>query len=349
VSEQAPADARKTGRVDAVDCARGLALIGMAAYHLGWDLADFRFVSPMFPFSPSMRFVSHIVGCAFLGLVGVSLALAHRDRLNLPAFWRRLATVAGAAALVTAASIVFAPGQGIWFGILHCIAAASLFALPFVEAPAWASLLAGGTAIVLPFFVQSTLFDPPALLWLGLGEALPNTLDWYPLLPWAGVVLIGLGLARLPGALPRLISPWRWRAKSGPARGICFAGRHSLVVYLVHQPILIGLVATAASSGLFATDPPKQDYRAFLSACEQACVAHGSPAEDLRERMPMHSRVASGRGSPARRGELPVTPCLQEKRPRGGSACGAKPWYFTCLPETYVGAAEKITGSMMTN
>ena len=81
---------------------------------------------------------------------------------------------------------------------------------------------------MIPFFVHSTLFDPPALLWLGLGVALPNTLDWYPLLPWAGVVLIGLGLARLPGVLARLTSPGRWRASSGPARAVCFAGRHSL-------------------------------------------------------------------------------------------------------------------------
>ena len=133
---KAPAEGwRKTGRIDAVDCARGLALIGMAVYHLIWDLADFRLVSPLLPFSPPMRLLSHTVAIAFLALVGVSLALAHRDRLNLPAFWRRLAIVAGAAALVTASSLVFAPGQGIWFGILHCIAVASLVALPFVEAP----------------------------------------------------------------------------------------------------------------------------------------------------------------------------------------------------------------------
>ena len=278
---KAPAEGwRKTGRIDAVDCARGLALIGMAVYHLIWDLADFRLVSPLLPFSPPMRLLSHTVAIAFLALVGVSLALAHRDRLNLPAFWRRLAIVAGAAALVTAGSLVFAPGQGIWFGILHCIAVASLVALPFVEAPPWASLLAGAAAIALPFFIHSALFDPPALLWLGLGEALPSTLDWRPLLPWAGVVLIGLGLARLPWVLPWLASPWRWRAKFVPARGVCLAGRHSLAVYLVHQPILIGLVAAAAAPGLLATEPaPKPDYRAFLAACERACVAHGRGSE----------------------------------------------------------------------
>ena len=134
---------------------------------------------------------------AFLALVGVSLALAHRNGLNLRAFWRRLAIVAGAAALVTAGSFVFAPSEPITFGILHCIAVASLIAAPFVTAPAWASLAMGFAAIAAPWLGRSTLFDPPWLLWLGLGEALPNTLDWRPLLPWAGVVFLGLGVARL--------------------------------------------------------------------------------------------------------------------------------------------------------
>jgi hypothetical protein len=201
-AETAPSDRppKPGGRVDSVDCVRGVALIGMALYHLSWDLADYRLVSPTLPFSPPMRLFSHVVACAFLALVGVSLALAHRDRLNLPAFWRRLAVVGGAAALLTGASLVFAPGEGIWFGILHCIAVASLLALPFIGAPAFASLLAGAIAIAIPFFVQSTLFDPPALMWLGLGVALPNTLDWRPLLPWGGVVFLGLGglLCRTP-------------------------------------------------------------------------------------------------------------------------------------------------------
>jgi uncharacterized membrane protein len=284
-AETAPSDRppKPGGRVDSVDCVRGVALIGMALYHLSWDLADYRLVSPTLPFSPPMRLFSHVVACAFLALVGVSLALAHRDRLNLPAFWRRLAVVGGAAALLTGASLVFAPGEGIWFGILHCIAVASLLALPFIGAPAFASLLAGAIAIAIPFFVQSTLFDPPALMWLGLGVALPNTLDWRPLLPWGGVVFLGLGLARLPGALARLTSPTRWRATSAPARAVCFAGRHSLPIYLVHQPILMGLVAVVAWLGVVPAAPaPKPDYSAFLAACERACVAGGRAAEECK-------------------------------------------------------------------
>ena len=268
-------------RVDAVDVARGVALIGMAAYHLSWDLADFGLVSPLLPFTPPMRLLSHTVASAFLALVGVSLALAHRDRLNLSAFGKRLAIVGGAAALVTLGSSRFAPGLTIWFGILHCIAAASLLALPLIEAPALASLAVGAAAIALPFFFQSTAFDSPALLWLGLGETQPNTLDWRPLLPWAGVTLLGLGAARSPGVLKRLTRPDRWRAHWAPARAIAFAGRHSLAVYLVHQPILIGLVAAVAASGLVAPAPPPQpDFPAFLAACHRSCVAGGRNDDD---------------------------------------------------------------------
>ena len=267
---------QRLGRVDAIDCARGLALIGMAIYHLSWDLADFRLAPPMLPFTPQMRLLSHIVASAFLVLVGVSLALAHRNGLNVRAFWRRLAIVAGAAALVTAGSFAFAPSEPITFGILHCIAVASLVAGPFVTAPVWVSLAVGIAAIAAPFFIRSTLFDPSWLLWLGLGEALPNTLDWRPLLPWAGVVFLGLGAARLPGVLTRLKRPDRWRAGSAPVpvRWLCFAGRHSLPIYLIHQPILIGLLAAVTAWGPLA---PRSDRSAFLASCQRACIAEGRP------------------------------------------------------------------------
>jgi uncharacterized membrane protein len=260
------------GRVDAIDCARGLALVGMAVYHLSWDLADFRLAPLWLPFTPQMRLFSHIVASAFLVLVGASLALAHRKGLNPRAFWRRFAIVAGAAALVTTGSFVFAPSEPITFGILHCIAVASLLAAPFVSAPAWASLAMGFAAIAAPWLGRSTLLDPPWLLWLGLGEALPNTLDWRPLLPWAGVVFLGLGVARLRGVIKGLTSPKRWRAASAPSRAICFAGRHSLPIYLVHQPILIGLLAALTAWGPLA---PKPNMNTFLASCQRACVAKG--------------------------------------------------------------------------
>ena len=262
----------KRARIAAIDAARGVALAGMVVYHLIWDFAHFGLIAPTLPFAPATRALSHVVAGAFLALVGVSLALAHPHGLRRAAFLRRLAAIAGAAALVTAASYAIDADEPILFGILHCIAASSLIAALFVAAPAWAALAVGAAAIAAPFVYSSPAFNPPALVWLGLGTLPPYTLDWRPLLPWAGVVLIGLGLAQAAAAR---LAGWRWtawRPARWPGRAFAFAGRHSLAIYLVHQPILFGLLwCVVTATGLEA----RQARAAYLAACPPACVAHG--------------------------------------------------------------------------
>ena len=199
----------KPARIAAIDAARGGALAGMVVYHLIWDFAHFDLIAPTAPFAPATRALSHVVASAFLALVGASLALAHPHGLRRDAFLKRLALIAGAAALVTAASYAIDASEPILFGILHCISVASLIAALFVAAPPWAALIVGALAVAAPFALTSAAFNPPALVWLGLGTAAPATLDWRPLLPWAGVVLIGLGVAQ--AASPRLTG-WRWTA-----------------------------------------------------------------------------------------------------------------------------------------
>ena len=263
------------GRIVAIDVARGLALLGMGVYHLSWDLAYFGFASPDLPYSPGMRVFSHIVASAFLGLVGVSLAIAHRDGPRWRAFFIRLAIVAAAAALVSAATVFAAPDQPILFGILHCIAAASLLAAPFLLAPAWAALAAGAVALAAPHFLSAAAFNAPALVWVGLGTEEPNTLDWRPLLPWAGVTLIGLGLARL--APPRLLKSGFARERPrAPTRALALAGRRSLAIYLVHQPILFGLLFAAAQ---LSGEAARHDRERYIAACRPACVETGGEIE----------------------------------------------------------------------
>ena len=272
---QATTEPTKRARIDAIDAARGGALAGMVVYHLIWDFAHFGLVAPTLPFAPAARALSHGVASAFLALVGVSLALAHPHGLRRDAFLKRLALIVGAAALVTAASYAIDAAEPILFGVLHCIAVASLIAALFVAAPPWAALTVGALAVAAPFAFASAAFNPPALVWLGLGTSSPQTLDWRPLLPWSGVLLIGLGLTQ--AAAPRL-SGWRWttwRPAGGPGRALAFAGRRSLVIYLVHQPILFGLLwSVVAATGL----EERRARDAYLAACPSACVAHGGEA-----------------------------------------------------------------------
>jgi uncharacterized membrane protein len=264
----------RIGRVAAIDIARGLALLGMGAYHLTWDLAYFGLVPPNVPFTPEMRIVSHTVASAFLLLVGVSLALAHQDGFRPRAFWRRLATVAGAALLLSVVTYFIDKDEPILFGILHCVAASSLLAAPLIGAPAWTVLAAAAVALVAPLLVTSEAFNSPALVWLGLGTVAPPSLDWRPLFPWAGVVFAGLALARISRSSFAQLA--LWRPARIPGRAIAFAGRHSLAIYLIHQPILWGLLFALVN---ISGTAERHDQDIYLAACRPACVERGGGAE----------------------------------------------------------------------
>lgn len=267
------------GRIAALDMARGAALVAMFAYHLTWDLADFQYIDARTPFSPQMRLFSHVIACSFLFIAGLSLALAKREPFDWGAYWRRLALIAGAAALVTGASWFMFPQAIIFFGILHCIAAASLLALPFLFLPWPAALAAGAALFALPFFVALPAFDGPALIWTGLGVRIPTSNDFRPLLPWGGALLIGLGLGLGVGRRGGFAALRRIPATSAPARLLAFGGRHSLIVYLVHQPVFFALL-TASVWALGPASPA--DERPFRQSCQEQCVAGGGAAEACR-------------------------------------------------------------------
>ena len=263
-------------RIAAIDVARGAALIGMAVYHLSWDFAYFHVAPADFPVTPPMRLFSHLVAGAFLTLAGVSLALAHRGAIRWPAFWRRLAVVGGASALLSLATWLFAPDDAIFFGILHCIALSSLLAAPLLRLPGWVGLIASALAFAAPLVAASPTFNPPALVWIGLGTVPPRTLDWRPLLPWSGYVFLGLALTRLN--LRRLIgsklSQWRPAGRGG--RALAWAGRRSLPIYLIHQPILFALLFAATDLTGFEA---RWEAEQFGQVCQRECVAGGGEPE----------------------------------------------------------------------
>jgi uncharacterized membrane protein len=259
-------------RIPAIDLARGAALVGMAFYHLSWDLAYFRIIPGAFPVDPPMRVFSHVVAGAFLLLVGISLALAHSAAVNWPGFFRRLAIVGAAAALVTLATHEFASDEAIYFGILHCIVVASVLALCLVKAPPWNALVAASLAFAAPLFFVSGWFDPPILVWLGLSTWTPKTLDWRPLFPWSGFVLLGVGLVRL---VPQSLASLRlaiWRPVAAPWRALTWAGRHSLAIYLAHQPILFGVLLAWTN---FTGFDERLNAETFNTTCQKECRSGG--------------------------------------------------------------------------
>ncbi|MBB4199426.1 hypothetical protein CCR94_20210 [Rhodoblastus sphagnicola] len=256
-------------RLPWIDAARGGALLAMAAYHFTWDLAAFRWIDGAVTASRDFHLLGHAIAASFLFLSGYSLVLARRARAVAlwrdPHYWRRWGQVAAAAGAITLVSFQLFPDAPIFFGILHCIALSSLFALPLVEAPVAAILGAAALALAAPGFFAAPVFDAKLFWWTGLSTFQPASQDYRPLLPWLGFLLLGVAAARRP--LParaerepnrRLIAPFAW------------LGRHSLAFYLIHQPLLYGALA------LIGPQATATDEAAFTAQCVAQCYASGA-------------------------------------------------------------------------
>jgi uncharacterized membrane protein len=263
----------------ALDIARGLAVVAMVIFHLIWDLAHFGYAPPNLPWTPEVRFFGHAIAFAFLFIAGVALVLANRPDLRPRAFARRLAIVGGAAGLVSLGTWLIFPGSWVFFGILHCIAAASVAALPLLFLPWPVALAAALVCLMAPLFVAAPAFNADALLWLGLGTREPLTQDWRPFLPWAGAVFAGVAagglLWRLRGGAP--VSDAGARARL-PGRWTAFLGRHSLAIYLLHQPALFALF-----SALALLSPAADAAADFTPACETHCIDGGGERAFCRD------------------------------------------------------------------
>lgn len=229
--------AAATGRRPAIDALRGIAICLMIVYHFSFDLRRYHLIAADFESDPFWLGFRALIVTSFLTLAGVSLVLADAAGTPPAKFAKRIALIIACALAVSVVSYVDAPRRFIYFGILHCIALASLLAWPLLRRPR-AALAAGLAVVAAGLTLSHPAFDPRALSWLGFTTMKPPTEDYVPLAPWAGVVLIGIAVGhalvrsgfRGPGALAAAPQWLRW------------LGRHSLAVYMVHQPMLLGLL-----------------------------------------------------------------------------------------------------------
>lgn len=253
-----------SGRITLLDKLRGTAVVMMIAYHLCFDLNYFRFASFNMLVDPGWIAWRTMIVSSFLLIMGVSLQLAaqvkasHRPSLTTQsiAWWRRLFFGRGfwgrwlqitlAALCVSIGSYAMFPQGYIYFGILHFAAAATLLAQPLLKLGK-ANILVGIVLILLGKFVQLEFMNPKALNWIGMVSQLPLTEDYVPLLPWLGVVLVGTGGASLWQNQGNTVWPWlnnlEQQLPTPMAKMLSFLGRHSLLVYLLHQPILMALLS----------------------------------------------------------------------------------------------------------
>ena len=130
--------------------------------------------------------------------------------------------------------------EGLWFyfGILHFIGLAVIISYPFLRFTYY-NILFGMLCILLGSYISQITIESPYLLWLGIAPHGLYTFDYYPLLPWFGVVLLGIFVGNIlyENGIRKYCIPEL--GKNYLIRRMTFLGRHSLLIYLVHQPIII--------------------------------------------------------------------------------------------------------------
>jgi uncharacterized membrane protein len=236
--------ARSPRRFDRLDALRGGAIVWMAAFHFSFDLNYFGFIRQHFYTDPVWTAQRACIVSLFLFCAGLSQAVALAQHQSWPRFWRRWAQVAGCALLVSVGSWFMFPHGWISFGVLHGIAL--MLILTRLSARAGKLLWPlGAVAIALPFFIAHPFFDSRWTDWIGLVTKKPVTEDFVPLLPWLGVMGWGMAagqwlLAHRPDVLGGSIA--------GPLKPLALLGRWSLSFYMLHQPVLIGLLWVVAAT-----------------------------------------------------------------------------------------------------
>lgn len=220
----------------------------MVGYHFCFDLNYFKLASFDFYFSPFWLAARALIVTLFLLLAGVSLQLASTGGIKFSAYKRRLVLLAVCAGIVSAASYGMFPDSGIFFGVLHFILVASILGLFFTRFK-YSNLLLGTGWILAGLAYQNPWFDQPWLNWIGFMTHKPITQDYAPLFPWFGVVLLGMFAGRWL-ASHETGGGWRaWRGTGKPSLMLQWLGRHSLAAYMLHQPLLMGLLHLVSGLG----------------------------------------------------------------------------------------------------
>lgn len=246
-------------RIFELDALRGIALMLMCIDHLLWDLS---LLPEWFPASasPVLRDVAHwaeelslsrerlalhyVFATLFLLLAGIGSSLTKHP-------WKRCGRIAAAAVAVTVGTVLadlwFDLGCTILFGVLSAMAVGALAcAIVGLLPEKWgkyAALWCGVAVIAVGFSIKwyaprTVYYLPTDRLWDVVCGTVRYGADWFPVFPCCGVILVGFFLGKLLYADRRSKIP----ALRGKTAWICAAGRHPLAIYLLHQPILAGLL-----------------------------------------------------------------------------------------------------------
>ena len=188
----------------------------------------------------SFRFLSIPISSTFILLSGIVLSISYSRNKQFSSFAKRGLKLLALGTIITIATFVLLKEGFIVFGILHFFGLTSFLVFPFLKyvENSLIYLLIGFLIIFGGVAIWNTIYENINFIWLGLKPENFFTLDYFPLVPWFGVLLVGICLGKIfypngrRGFKIRLL-------KNKITDAISILGKNSLLVYFIHQPIII--------------------------------------------------------------------------------------------------------------
>lgn len=224
-----------------IDFLRGIAILLMVFFHFFFDL---KFLGLLYFESQVFWWLfPRAIATIFVFLVGLSLSISYSRVKNRPGkeimkkYVLRGLEIFSWGLVITGVTW-FLVGEGfIFFGILHLIGFSIAISYPFLRNPKY-NLFLGMALILIGGYLLEFRFAFPHLMWLGFIQQGAYALDYFPVLPWFGLVLIGIYYGNV--LYPKGKRSFSLKESRNVVTGFLgFLGRNSLKIYLIHQPVIL--------------------------------------------------------------------------------------------------------------
>ena len=219
-----------------IDVARGLSILAMITFHFAFDLMYFGLAKSDLIYQPDWRLFERIIASSFLYIAGLSFFITHGSTINWKSFIRRYGATAFCAILISLVTFILFKTDMIRFGILHAISVSGLIGLLLLKLNTASLILLTVLIFAFNLLIQKPIDGHYFLQWLIYTTETPNSLDYRPIMPWIAPFILGM-------ASYKPFQKWGI-LKTGIAAIhkelaiLSWLGRNSLILYLLHQPIL---------------------------------------------------------------------------------------------------------------
>jgi len=230
-----------------IDFLRGIAIIMMIFFHILYDINYFG-IYYLELYSGYILIYLYSIGTIFLFLVGISLSLSYGRAIKKPIeknlffkFLKRGFKIFLLGLIITLFTWIFLDRGFIVFGVLHCIGFSIILSYPFLRLRFF-NILFGSIIILIGIILNFFTFDFYWLIWAGFTTKQFYTVDYFPLFPWFGVILIGIFFGNY--LYPNYKRKFKIRnfQEFKIIRFLGLLGRNSLIIYFLHQPIIFSIL-----------------------------------------------------------------------------------------------------------